>query len=267
MGRLICIGDVHGCIDELRDLIFKTKLQPDDTLVFAGDLLHKGPDSGAVVKLVRHLSNFVDLHLVLGNHEEKHLRWIKHESLRKKTGKLNPMKHVEEYPDTQKQLCDLDIEFIQTKSKYYAQFNSCIVVHGGIPPSIKDLPSHDEIANMSGSERKLYAQLLRTRYVDPKGFMVGLGDESQEDTFWADTYDGRFGFCLFGHQPFFVDEAQGWEKVRHWDNAAALDYGCVHGGHLCAFIIDEANETVEIEQVKAKKTYQPRRSLSAILTK
>ena len=41
--RLIFIGDVHGCIDELKLLLDETKYDPKtDHVVFVGDLVHKG---------------------------------------------------------------------------------------------------------------------------------------------------------------------------------------------------------------------------------
>ena len=45
-GRLIVIGDVHGCLDELHELLAKVEYsQGNDTLVLAGDLVDKGPFS------------------------------------------------------------------------------------------------------------------------------------------------------------------------------------------------------------------------------
>jgi len=45
-GRLIIVGDVHGCIDELNQLLAKVSFQSEeDNLVFAGDLVNKGPGS------------------------------------------------------------------------------------------------------------------------------------------------------------------------------------------------------------------------------
>ncbi len=34
MSRTLCIGDVHGCYDELMALLDKLKLQKEDTLYF-----------------------------------------------------------------------------------------------------------------------------------------------------------------------------------------------------------------------------------------
>lgn len=39
--RIIAIGDVHGCIDELKDLVKKVEYWPGDLLVFLGDLVRE----------------------------------------------------------------------------------------------------------------------------------------------------------------------------------------------------------------------------------
>ncbi len=47
--RTLVIGDVHGCLDELRALVAKSGVTADDDVVFVGDLVAKGPDSVGVV--------------------------------------------------------------------------------------------------------------------------------------------------------------------------------------------------------------------------
>jgi hypothetical protein len=52
--RTIIVGDVHGCIDELRALLRKCHYrQGVDRLISVGDLIGKGPDSFACVRLIR----------------------------------------------------------------------------------------------------------------------------------------------------------------------------------------------------------------------
>jgi hypothetical protein len=52
--RIIIVGDVHGCINELRALLRKCHYrQGVDRLISVGDLVGKGPDSVAVVRLIR----------------------------------------------------------------------------------------------------------------------------------------------------------------------------------------------------------------------
>ena len=40
--RVICIGDVHGCVDELKDLLRLVKYRPGDLVLLLGDLVAKG---------------------------------------------------------------------------------------------------------------------------------------------------------------------------------------------------------------------------------
>jgi serine/threonine protein phosphatase 1 len=64
------VGDVHGCIDELRDLLDVLDPGADDLVVFVGDLVRKGPDGEAVLDLVAGAPNMVS---VRGNNEQKFL--------------------------------------------------------------------------------------------------------------------------------------------------------------------------------------------------
>ncbi|WP_329520725.1 metallophosphoesterase family protein [Spirillospora sp. NBC_01491] len=73
MRRTIIIGDIHGCFDELLELLEDVDIRPDDLLVSVGDLVDRGPAPGDVVGLFRERPNSV---VVMGNHERKHVRGI-----------------------------------------------------------------------------------------------------------------------------------------------------------------------------------------------
>jgi serine/threonine protein phosphatase 1 len=75
--RLYAIGDIHGRLDLLDDLL--EQIAADDRtrgpattgLIFLGDLIDRGPDSAAVVERVRLLcKERPDTRCLLGNHEE-----------------------------------------------------------------------------------------------------------------------------------------------------------------------------------------------------
>jgi hypothetical protein len=68
--RTIVIGDVHGCYDELQDLLRAVKANPGDRLISVGDLICKGPDSRRVIEWAMAQKN---LECVLGNHELRFL--------------------------------------------------------------------------------------------------------------------------------------------------------------------------------------------------
>lgn len=62
------VGDVHGCIDELRTLWNRLDPTREEMVVFVGDLVRKGPESTAVVEFVASQPNAVS---VRGNNEAK----------------------------------------------------------------------------------------------------------------------------------------------------------------------------------------------------
>ena len=121
--RHIIIGDIHGCIDELKMLIQKLELQQDDHLYFIGDLIDRGPDSVGVVKYVKALSEDYAVVLILGNHEEKFLRYLQH--LENKTGMENQMSGTSEFP--------ILIEALSASSSIKSRGNS-ILPDSPIPP-------------------------------------------------------------------------------------------------------------------------------------
>jgi serine/threonine protein phosphatase 1 len=76
-GRTIAIGDVHGDLGALETLLSRLPiLLPEDTLLFVGDYVDRGPDPAGVVRRVRALPSETPARLVFlrGNHEDA---WLK----------------------------------------------------------------------------------------------------------------------------------------------------------------------------------------------
>ena len=54
--RIFAVGDIHGCLDHLQQLIRMLPIRKEkDLLVFIGDYIDRGFDSQGVVEYVRHL--------------------------------------------------------------------------------------------------------------------------------------------------------------------------------------------------------------------
>ena len=69
--RFLVVGDVHGCLDELQDLLRKARYDDGATrLVLVGDLVNKGPKSLEVIRYCREH----EIWAVRGNHDDKCLR-------------------------------------------------------------------------------------------------------------------------------------------------------------------------------------------------
>jgi len=79
-GRLIAIGDIHGCSTALRTLVEAINPRPHDTIVALGDYVDWGPDSRGVIDLLISLSKICNLIPLMGNHEELLLEAVESES-------------------------------------------------------------------------------------------------------------------------------------------------------------------------------------------
>src|SRR5262249_36406906 len=78
--RHIILGAIHGCFDELRELLGQLQYEPaGDVVVSVGDIVDRGPKIRGVVE---YLFGLPDFHMVLGNHEDKLLRHLQAHGVR-----------------------------------------------------------------------------------------------------------------------------------------------------------------------------------------
>jgi predicted phosphodiesterase len=80
MNKLIIYGDVHGCYDEFVSLRKQISPQEYDIEVCVGDIITKGKDS------IKTLDFIIEKNIksVLGNHEDKLIRYLNHQESNKK---------------------------------------------------------------------------------------------------------------------------------------------------------------------------------------
>lgn len=72
--RTFAIGDIHGCLKQLQNLIKKLNLQKGDILIFLGDYIDRGPDSKGVLDFLMELQKNFKCIFLMGNHEDLFLK-------------------------------------------------------------------------------------------------------------------------------------------------------------------------------------------------
>jgi diadenosine tetraphosphatase ApaH/serine/threonine PP2A family protein phosphatase len=198
MGRTIVVGDIHGCFDELTDLIELIKLNHDDRLIAVGDLITKGPKNREVLDL---FISDARLSSVVGNHDR-----IIRQKLRGEPVRLNKDQRTllqELLPDRERYF-----DFLRALP-FTIDLGSHLVVHAGLRPGV-------ELDKQMASDMTE----IRTMGADPPK-RCGVP--------WYAVYRGP-QTVLFGHWPA--------RQPRRAAHAIGLDTGCVYGNRLTAFIID-----------------------------
>jgi serine/threonine protein phosphatase 1 len=135
-GRVIAIGDIHGCALALRALIEAICPRPDDILIPLGDAIDRGPQSREVIDELLALRERCRLVPLLGNHEEMMLNYL--------DGRLQPDDWLEfggadtlaSYGSTTTgEIIDSKhVAFVRTWGDYF-ETDSHFFVHGGYQPN------------------------------------------------------------------------------------------------------------------------------------
>lgn len=234
----VLVGDVHGCLEELDELMRKISFSKETMrLVFLGDLMDRGPDPIGCIRRVRELG----AECILGNHEDKHLRWLKHESNRILKGKPNPMKPMaEQEAIVNSNLSIDDINWMKNLPLTLQLSDYLYAVHGGCEP------------RYSFAEQKPN-QIIRARWIDGDGKAVPLNpDKTQPDgtKYWAELWKGPesivYGHCIHDTKEHRLDKFGGGFCL-------GLDTGCCFGLKLSAGLLND--KEIMVVSVPAKDTY------------
>ena len=196
--RWIAIGDVHGCADELEDLLALLSPVEGDRVVLLGDLVNRGPASHRVVQLARR-EGFLGL---MGNHEHRLLAY-----------RREPREDLLKRYDyaTLGQLTEEDWAYLGTlRATLEPPGGPFVLVHGGFLPGI---PWREQSLE----------QVCRTKWVHPPG-----APEGADPVHWSDLWGGPER-VLYGHTP--------GPEVRVSAHALGLDTACVYGGKLTACLL------------------------------
>ena len=219
-GRLIAIGDIHGCHLEFAELLARLELTSDDRVILLGDLVNRGPDSAKVVALAREHR----LTALLGNHELRLLKfWRSGDTKSLKEGDLATCRQLK--PDDWAFLDRMRLTF------EVPELNT-VCVHGGFLPS---QPWQKQPAEV----------VTRIQVVDARGQPAKRADEPLAPS-WADRWCGP-PFVVYGHTPR--------PEIYKLKWSVGIDTGCVLGGHLTAYILPEKR----FLQVKARQRYWVRK--------
>lgn len=236
-GPFDIIGDIHGCFDELQELLTNLgykieqdgrdfRVTPPDgrKVVFLGDLVDRGPRVTDVLRLVMGMVRENTGICVPGNHDIKLHRKLRGKEVKMTHGIVETLAQLEaEPPEFTRQVNEFLDDLV---SHYVLDKGGLVVAHAGMKESMQ--------GRGSGAVRAFALFGETTGETDEFGLPVRYN--------WAADYRGH-AMVVYGHTP--VAEPQ-------WLNRTVnIDTGCVFGGRLTALRYPEK----EFVSVPARKTY------------
>jgi len=268
------IGDVQGCYDELIKLLQKIGFDKQkDKLIFAGDLINKGPESLKTINYIMSLGSAAEA--VLGNHEILFLAVSYNFFPNSNKNTFDDILKASNLEEIQEWLCN---------QKLLIKHDNNYICHAGIPhiwSPKKALKRANEIefvlknpttrklllANLFNNEGDRWSKDLegferwlcilnyftRMRTLDEGGKLdlkFSSTVEQVPDNFkpWFKLKHKKFSNdkkIIFGHWAAIKGDTQDSNRI-------ALDTGCVFGGKLTCYCI----ETQKKYSVKAIKGYK-----------
>ena len=236
-GPFDIIGDVHGCFDELVELLgqlgysvdregdgYSVSANHGRKLIFVGDLVDRGPGTVQVLRLVSDLVRSGQAFCVPGNHDMKLVRALRGRDVKRTHGLAETMEQLGQEADAfrievAKFLDDLVSHLVFDDGKL-------VVAHAGLKESMH--------GRGSGAVREFALYGETTGETDEFGLPVRYN--------WAADYRGK-ALVVYGHTPV--------PEPLFLNNTVNIDTGCVFGGGLSALRYPER----EIVTVKAHRTY------------
>ncbi len=241
-GKLDIIGDIHGCFEELVELLekleyhiekiaddninfgYKITRNHDRKIVFLGDLVDRGEHSPKVLRLVMSMINDQIAYCVCGNHDIKLQKHLAGKNVQIKYGLAETLEQLADETPEFKAILE---KFLYSLTSHYVFDNGKLVVaHAGIKEEMQ--------GRGSGVIRDFCLYGETTGEIDEFGLPIRYN--------WAKGYKGK-AKVVYGHTPV--------SKAEWFNNTIDIDTGCVFGGQLTALRYPE--ET--LVQIPAKKVY------------
>ncbi|MEQ9408219.1 MAG: metallophosphoesterase family protein [Fuerstiella sp.] len=135
MGRILAIGDIHGCDVALMTLLDGVGLTPEDTVVVLGDLIDRGPNSKGVIDRLMLLSQEVNFIGICGNHDDLLLQSLERGSPRLMWIGSGARATLDSYGGKLSDIPQDHIEFMKSLRDYW-QTETHIFVHANVQPDV-----------------------------------------------------------------------------------------------------------------------------------
>lgn len=178
-GRIVAIGDIHGCSVALKTLLEAIAPTSDDTIISLGDIVDRGDNSRAAIEMLMDLRERCKFVLIQGNHEDMMLEVLKQVEPPQEWLKHGGVSTLDSYGFTGDLMVipEEHIAFVESGVLYY-ETDQHFFVHANYEPN-KPLGEQDE-------ERLKWTSLIEstpTRHMSGKKAIVGHTPDKSGEVF------------------------------------------------------------------------------------
>lgn len=150
MSRTLVIGDIHGGLKAVIQVLQKAAIKADDTLIFLGDYVDGWSESPGVLDFLIALSEQQKCIFIKGNHDELLLDWLenRHENIKEELWfKHGGKATVDAYLTVSETVKQKHIAFLKSLRNYYLDAENRLFIHAGF-------------TNMNGVSQEFFPKLM-----------------------------------------------------------------------------------------------------------
>ena len=144
MNRTFVIGDIHGALKALKQLILKMDLQKDDLLIFLGDYVDGWSESAGTIDYLIQLEKSYECVFIKGNHDSWCEDWLNGEPANETWLRHGGKETVDSYMNVTIEAKEIQKEFFKRLKNYYIDEQNRLFIHAGF-------------SSMHGPKKEMYA--------------------------------------------------------------------------------------------------------------
>ena len=227
MKRTIAIGDIHGGLRALKQLLDEIKITKEDTLIFVGDYVDGWSESAQVIQYLIELQNTNDCIFIKGNHDAWCEEWLASGFVNDVWFQHGGKETIESYNGFSDEEKKIHLSFFEAMDMYHIDDENRLFVHAGF-------------TSMHGVEKEFNVQIF---YFDRTLWEMALTMDKRIEK-QSELYPNRlkhYSEIYIGHTPTTnYGILQPMNAINVWN----IDTGAAFTGPLSAIDI----ETKEIFQ-------------------
>lgn len=220
--KTIAIGDIHGGLKALIQLLNKIEVKDGDTLIFLGDYVDGWSESAQVIQFLMELSEKINCVFIKGNHDAWCENWLE-------KGDVDPTWYMhggKETLDSYEEVSNTDktkhLKFFKAMAMYHIDDNNRLFIHAGF-------------TSMHGVEKEVYE---KTFYFDRTLWEMALtlDEKIKLDSYLYPNRLKHYKEIYIGHTPTTrYNSVEPMQAANIWN----VDTGAAFKGKLSAIDVDD----------------------------
>jgi serine/threonine protein phosphatase 1 len=156
--RTLVIGDIHGGLKGVQQVLNKANIKPEDELIFLGDYVDGWSESAETVSYLIGLSQEYNCIFIRGNHDDLCYKWLAHNEKPMQWVQQGGQSSIDSYENLNKSEINNHMLFFKNLLSYHVDDTNRLFIHAGFQ-NLRG-PKYEHYATAAYWDRTLWEMAL-----------------------------------------------------------------------------------------------------------